>query len=79
MECKHFWVFRVDGVEEQCLANICLICGKYGCGHDFDRSIEDYDKPVKVRMKKLFMSLGVEGNEHEIEKKLKKVNKNAPE
>ena len=33
--CEHFWVYRIDGYEEQCGAAICSKCGKYGCYCDF--------------------------------------------
>ena len=68
--CKHFWVNRKDGWEEGCGAAICLLCGKHDCYCDFNIEIENLPKELKERRKRIFEELGIEGNDHQIEKEL---------
>lgn len=70
-ECNHFWVKRKDGYEEACGPAICLLCGKYGCYCKFQKEIEILPVGLRDRRKELFEQLGIDGNEHEIEKSLK--------
>ncbi len=64
MGCKHDWVHRTDGYEEQCTPAICRICGAYGClcsiGHPLTQ--QAYDD---------FIRRGIPGNSHEIERRLR--------
>lgn len=61
--CNHFWVERKDGYEEQCTPAICLVCGEYGCFCKLNNPSE--------RRKELFEQLGINGNNHELQKRLK--------
>lgn len=49
--CKHDWVHRKDGYEEQCIGAICRKCGAFGCGCDVDWS---------MTTRKAFYARGVE-------------------
>jgi len=74
--CEHSWVFRIDGYEEQCGAAICSKCGKYGCYCDFvNDNLTMVDNLKNQKRKKEYEELGIYGNNHELEKKVKKRNK----
>ena len=72
--CEHFWVFRIDGYEEQCGASICSKCGKYGCYCYFrrDQLEKCSSEEEQEKRKKEYKELGIYGNNHELERKLKK-------
>lgn len=72
-KCRHFWVHRKDGYEEQCGPAICLICGKYGCMHDFEAEVKKLPNHLHDRRRSLFKSLGINGNDHKLERKLNAV------
>ncbi|MBN2377041.1 MAG: hypothetical protein JXD22_11610 [Sedimentisphaerales bacterium] len=70
--CKHFWVERTDGYEEQCGAAICLICGEYDCECKVRKELYWKSEAYKVRRMELFKTLGIAGNKHDIEKRIEK-------
>ena len=63
-ECEHDWVRRLDGYEEQCGPAICRKCGKYGCYCDAKWALMD------EKSKDYFETNAINGNSHELEKKL---------
>jgi hypothetical protein len=71
-KCKHDWVERIDGYEEQCTAAICRRCGAYGCRCNWLKSL---NLPTGIRptpeQESYFRTNGIPGNDHEIEKRLK--------
>jgi len=63
--CDHKWVERLDGYEEQCGPAICNKCGLYGCCCDAKwGEMSDEERSI-------FERSGINGNDHEIEKRLK--------
>ena len=69
--CNHFWVARKDGYEEQCAPAICLICGEYGCYCRLRDTLKGMPPVLELRRKILFKELGINGEDHKIEKELK--------
>lgn len=64
-QCNHKWVLRIDGYEEQCEPAICCLCGLYGCWCDAKwREMTD-------EQQKAFKENGINGNNHELKKRLK--------
>ena len=66
-DCDHEWVNRNDGYEETCGPAICIRCGLYGCWCTAKWS------EMSDEEKKAFEENGINGNNHEIEKRLKAV------
>ncbi len=54
--CRHKWRHRKDGLEEQCIAIICIKCGAFGCTCDIKKS---FSRPS---FKKRFYLEGQNGN-----------------
>lgn len=77
-ECNHNWVHRKDGYEEQCVPAICTKCGKYSCWCDFVKSFSYFEyigKEEGNRIRKEFFKNGINGDNHELEKRIKEQKK----
>jgi len=63
--CKHDWVNRTDGYEEQCGAAVCLKCGAFTC---WCEPLKEYhgigwfDEVGLELKKKVMIARGVAGN-----------------